>query len=102
MTSLFETLQAYLGSEYINDFNRFGRTFRVYAQADAQFRAHPEDVANLKTRNASGEMVPLGSVANVRFATGPDRVAHYNVYLASDIHGAPAPRLSPGPEATAM
>jgi multidrug efflux pump len=102
MTSLFETLQAYLGSEYINDFNRFGRTFRVYAQADAQFRAHPEDVANLKTRNASGEMVPLGSVANVRFVTGPDRVAHYNVYLASDINGAPAPGFSSGQATTAM
>src|SRR5260370_22676731 len=91
MTSLFETLQAYLGSEYINDFNRFGRTFRVYAQADAQFRAHPEDVANLKTRNASGEMVPLGSVANMRFVTGPDPFAPSNLYLASDINVAPPP-----------
>ena len=102
LSNVFATLQAYLGSEYVNDFNRFGRTFRVYAQADAPFRARPEDVANLKTRNASGEMVPLGSVAAVRFVTGPDRVAHYNVYLASDINGAPAPGFSSGQATAAM
>jgi multidrug efflux pump subunit AcrB len=62
---VFDTLQAYLGSVYINDFNRFGRTFRVYAQAEAQFRKQPEDIANLKMRNLNGDMVPMGAVADI-------------------------------------
>ena len=78
----------------------FGRTFRVYAQADGQFRGQPEDVAGLKTRNARGEMVPLGSVARIGFSTGPDRVSHYNVYLSADINGQAAPGYSSG-QATA-
>ena len=95
-------MQAYLGSTYVNDFNRFGRTFRVYAQADAQFRDKPEDVAELKTRNADGDMVPLGSVATVGFTTGPDRVSHYNVYLAADINSQAAPGFSSGQATAAM
>lgn len=102
LSDVFGTLQAYLGSTYVNDFNRFGRTFRVYAQADARFRTNPEDVAELKTRNASGDMVPLGSVATVRHTTGPDRVAHYNVYLAADINGQAAPGYSSGQATAAM
>jgi hydrophobe/amphiphile efflux-1 (HAE1) family protein len=102
LSNIFSTLQAYLGSTYVNDFNKFGRTFRVYAQAEAQFRAHPEDVSNLKTRNAGGEMVPIGAVANIRFVTGPDRVAHYNVYLASDINSQAAPGYSSGQATAAM
>ncbi len=102
LSSVFSTLQAYLGSTYVNDFNKFGRTFRVYAQADAQYRAHPEDVANLKTRNASGDMVPIGAIATVRFVTGPDRVAHYNVYLAADINSQAAPGFSSGQSTAAM
>jgi hydrophobe/amphiphile efflux-1 (HAE1) family protein len=102
LSNIFSTLQAYLGSTYVNDFNKFGRTFRVYAQAEAQFRAHPEDVANLKTRNASGEMVPIGSISNIKFITGPDRVAHYNVYLASDINSQAAPGYSSGQANAAM
>ena len=100
LSNVFDMLQGYLGSVYVNDFNRFGRTYRVYAQADAPYRAQPEDVANYKTRNANGEMVPLGSLANIHFVTGPDRVAHYNVYLASDINGAAAAGYSSG-QATA-
>jgi multidrug efflux pump len=100
LSNVFEMLQGYLGSVYVNDFNRFGRTFRVYAQADAEFRAQPENVGNFKTRNANGEMVPLGAIANISFVTGPDRVAHYNVYLASDINGASATGYSSG-QATA-
>jgi multidrug efflux pump len=96
LSSVFDTLQAYLGSVYINDFNRFGRTFRVYAQAEAQFRSKPEDIANLKMRNLSGDMVPMGAVADVRFEAGPDRVSHYNVYLAADINVAGAPGTSSG------
>ena len=102
LSNIFSTLQAYLGSTYINDFNKFGRTFRVYAQAEARFRAHPEDVANLKTRNASGDMVPIGSISNIKFVTGPDRVAHYNVYLASDINSQAAPGYSSGQATAAM
>ena len=102
LSNIFSTLQAYLGSTYINDFNKFGRTFRVYAQAEAQYRAHPEDVANLKTRNASGEMVPIGAISTIKFVTGPDRVAHYNVYLASDINSQAAPGYSSGQATSAM
>ncbi len=102
LSDIFGTLQAYLGSAYVNDFNRFGRTFRVYAQAEARFRTNPEDVAELKTRNARGDMVPLGSVATVRLTTGPDRVAHYNVYLAADINGQAAPGHSSGQATDAM
>ncbi len=102
LSDIFGTLQTYLGSTYVNDFNRFGRTFRVYAQADAHFRANPEDVAELKTRNAAGDMVPIGSVATLRLTTGPDRVAHYNVYLAADINGQAAPGYSSGQATAAM
>jgi len=102
LSSVFDTLQAYLGSVYINDFNRFGRTYRVYAQAEAKFRNKPEDIANLKTRNLNGDMVPIGALADVRFEAGPDRVSHYNVYLAADINGAGAPGVSSGQASTAM
>jgi hydrophobe/amphiphile efflux-1 (HAE1) family protein len=102
LSSIFSTLQTYLGSSYINDFNLFGRTFRVYAQAEARFRARPEDIANLKTRNAAGDMVPIGSVATVNFVTGPDRVLHYNVYLAADVNGQAAPGYSSGQATAAM
>jgi multidrug efflux pump len=102
LSSIFSTLQTYLGSSYINDFNLFGRTFRVYAQAEARFRARPEDIANLKTRNAAGDTVPIGSVARIRFITGPDRVLHYNVYLAADVNGQAAPGYSSGQATTAM
>jgi hydrophobe/amphiphile efflux-1 (HAE1) family protein len=102
LSSVFDTLQAYLGSVYINDFNRFGRTYRVYAQAEAKFRSKPEDIANLKTRNLNGDMVPMGAIADVRFEAGPDRVSHYNVYLASDINGQGAPGVSSGQATAAM
>jgi hydrophobe/amphiphile efflux-1 (HAE1) family protein len=102
LSNVFDTLQAYLGSVYINDFNRFGRTYRVYAQAEARFRSKPEDIANLKTRNLNGDMVPMGAVADVRFEAGPDRVSHYNVYLASDINGQGAPGVSSSQATAAM
>jgi hydrophobe/amphiphile efflux-1 (HAE1) family protein len=102
LSSVFDTLQAYLGSVYVNDFNRFGRTYRVYAQAEAQFRNQPEDIANLKMRNLRGDMVPMGAVADVRFESGPDRVSHYNVYLASDINSQGAPGVSSGQANAAM
>jgi multidrug efflux pump len=102
LSNIFGTLQTYLGSSYVNDFNLFGRTYRVYAQAEARFRARPEDIANLKTRNAAGDTVPIGAVANVRFITGPDRVFHYNVYLAADVNGQAAPGYSSGQATAAM
>ncbi|HEX4354915.1 MAG TPA: efflux RND transporter permease subunit, partial [Polyangiales bacterium] len=91
-----ETMQAYLGSVYVNDFNRFGRTFQVMVQADARHRLTPEDVLALKTRNTSGGMVPLGTVLSVRAANGPDRVTRYNGYPAAEINGAPSPGTSSG------
>jgi hydrophobe/amphiphile efflux-1 (HAE1) family protein len=102
LSNVFDTLQAYLGSVYINDFNRFGRTFRVYAQAEAQYRSKPEDIADLKTRNLRGDMVPMGAVADVRFESGPDRVSHYNVYLAADINGQASPGTSSSQATAAM
>ena len=94
--NLFETLQIYLGSLYVNDFNRFGRTYEVIAQADSQFREHPEDITRLKTRNDQGEMVPLGAVVKVTETHGPDRVMRYNGYPAAEINGGPAPGLQFG------
>jgi len=102
LSNVFDTLQAYLGSVYVNDFNRFGRTFRVYAQAEARYRSKPEDISDLKTRNLRGDMVPLGAVANINFQSGPDRVSHYNVYLAADINGGAAPGFSSGQATAAM
>jgi hydrophobe/amphiphile efflux-1 (HAE1) family protein len=102
LSSVFDTLQTYLGSSYINDFNRFGRTYRVYAQAEAQFRNQPEDIANLKMRNLSGDMVPMGAVADIRFEAGPDRVSHYNVYLAADINSQGAPGVASSTSTAAM
>jgi len=96
LTDLFQTLRVYLGSAYVNDFNKFGRTYQVIAQADAPFRASAEDVARFKVRNASGEMVPLGSVLNVKQSYGPDQVTHYNAYPAADINGSAAPGVSAG------
>jgi multidrug efflux pump len=102
LSDVFETLQVYLGSLYVNDFNRFGRTYQVVAQADAPFRAQLDDVMPLKTRNASGEMVPLGSVINVSRSFGPDVVQRYNAYTSADINGGPAPGYSSGQAQAAM
>src|SRR2546428_402139 len=96
LQDLFETMQVYLGSLYVNDFNRFGRTYQVIAQADAQFRNRPEDITRFKTRNAKGEMVPLGTLVKVREAYGPDRAMRYNGYPAAEINGGPAPGFSSG------
>jgi len=94
VTDVFDTMQIYLGSLYVNDFNRFGRVYQVRAQADAPFRAHPDDILALKTRNAAGEMVPLSSLVQVRPAYGPEMVVRYNGYTAADINGGPAPGYS--------
>ena len=94
VTDVFETMQAYLGSLYVNDFNRFGRTFQVTVQADAKHRLTPEAVGTLQTRNAQGAMVPLSSVLTVKASNGPDRVTRYNGYPAAEVNGGPAPGTS--------
>src|SRR6202167_1335155 len=96
LQNLFETMQIYLGSLYVNDFNRFGRTYEVVAQADAQFRDRPEDITRLKTRNDRGEMVPLGAFVKVNETHGPNRALRYNGYPAAEINGAPAAGFSSG------
>jgi multidrug efflux pump subunit AcrB len=96
LNDLFETLQIYLGSLYVNDFNRFGRTYQVNVQAEPRFRMAPEAIARLQTRNANGSMIPLGSFVSVAETSGPDRVMHYNAHASADINGAPAPGYSTG------
>jgi len=101
LTGLFETLQAYLGSAYVNDFNLFGRTWQVIAQADAPFRDEVSDIANLRTRNANGEMVPVGSMVDIRQTYGPDPVIRFNGYPAADLLGDADPRVLSSGEAMA-
>ena len=96
LQDVYDTLQIYLGSLYVNDFNRFGRTYQVTAQADANFRLKPDDIRNLKTRNAAGEMVPLGTLVDIHETTGPDKVVRYNMYPAADITGVTLPGVSSG------
>lgn len=93
---IFRTMQIYLGSMYVNDFNQFGRTYQVIAQADAEFRATPGDIKSLKTRNVNGDMIPLGSVVDVRETFGPDTAMRYNAFRSADISGNPAPGYSSG------
>ena len=100
--NVFEALQVYLGSLYVNDVNLFGRSYQVIAQADAPFRARKEQILDLKTRNAAGGMVPLGSVMSVRDSVGPDSVSHYNGYLAADINGQALPGTSSSAALDAM
>ena len=96
LQNLFETMQIYLGSLYVNDFNRFGRTYQVVAQADAPFRDRPEDITRLKTRNEKGQMVPLGALVKVVETHGPNRALRYNGYPAAEINGGPAAGYSSG------
>jgi multidrug efflux pump subunit AcrB len=96
MPDVFNALQVYIGSAYVNDFNLFGRTFRVQAQAEAPYRLTPEDVLNLRVRNSTGETVPLGSFTTVRDLSGPYRVPRYNIYPAAELDGAAAPGYSQG------
>ena len=93
---IFDTMQTYLGSIYINDFNRFGRTYEVIAQADTPFRTRIDDILRLQVRNSSGKMVPLGAVVNITPTTGPDSALRYNGFRSADLNGAPAPGYSSG------
>src|SRR3546814_21058673 len=93
---VFEALQVYLGSAFVNDFNLLGRTYRVTAQADAPYRQTVADIANLPTRSNSGAMVPIGAVANFEDRTGPYRVTRYNLFPAVEIEGDNAPGSASG------
>ncbi|PXW24705.1 efflux RND transporter permease subunit [Paraburkholderia caballeronis] len=95
-TDVFSTLQVYLGSQYVNDFNYLGRTYQVIVQADGPFRQTPDDIARLKARNAAGEMVPVGTVAQFRSVTAPYRVPRYNLFPAAEVLGAAAPGVASG------
>ena len=94
ITNINETIQTYFGSTYVNDFNLFDRTYHVTAQADLPFRKEASDLARLRTRNANGDMVLLGSVVDFRDVSGPDRVARYNLYPAAELQGEAMPGTS--------
>jgi HAE1 family hydrophobic/amphiphilic exporter-1 len=102
LQSVFTTLGASLGPAYINDFNLFDRTWRVYVQAEGRFRSRAEDITRLEVRNNQGQMLPLGSVLEVRSDFGPDKVYRYNLYPAALMSGNPAPGRSSGEALTAM
>jgi multidrug efflux pump subunit AcrB len=96
LNDVFTTLQVYLGGYYVNDFNKFGRTWQVNLQADAPYRLQANDVRELKVRNASGQMVPLGTVADIQDVGGPVMVARYNTYVSAAVNGSTAPGTSTG------
>jgi multidrug efflux pump len=102
LSTIYQTLQINLGSLYVNDFNQFGRTYQVKVQADAPYRSHADDIAQLKVRSDKGEMIPLSSLMRVKDSYGPDRVQRYNAYVAADINGGPAPGVSSGQAQEAM
>jgi multidrug efflux pump len=96
MQDVFDTMQTYLGSIYVDDFNRFGRTYEVIAQADTPFRSKPDDILHLKTHNADGQMVPFGAFMQVKETTGPDSAMRYNGFRSADLNGAPGAGYSSG------
>jgi multidrug efflux pump len=102
VTDVFDTMQIYLGSLYVNDFNKFGRTYSVRVQADAPYRARAEDIGLLKVRSASGQMVPLSALMTVSPSAGPERAMRYNGFLAADINGRNAPGYSSGQAQSAV
>jgi multidrug efflux pump subunit AcrB len=95
-TDVFNALQVYLGSQYVNDFNFLGRTYEVIAQADTRFRRDGQDLMGLKARNVAGEMVPIGTVAQLKDTTIPYRVPRYNLYPAAEVQGVAAPGVATG------
>ncbi len=96
LTDVFQTLQVFLGSQYVNDFTFLGRVFRVLAQSDAAFRATAEDIGQFQTRNIAGQMVPLGALIEVKEITAPGRIQRYNLYPSADIQGGGVPGVSSG------
>lgn len=99
---IFNTLQSFLGSRYVNDFNAFGRTYRVYMQADRAFRSNPADIGKLYVRSATGEMIPLDTLVSVSSTTGPQTINHYNLFRSIEINGSAAPGYSSGQAIAAM
>jgi hydrophobic/amphiphilic exporter-1 (mainly G- bacteria), HAE1 family len=99
---VFSTLSAYLGSSYVNQFNKFGRTFQVYVQADSQFRLRPEDIELLPVRNKQGDMIPLGTMVKITPSVGPSLLSLYNLYPSSTVQGLPASGFSSGEAMTLM
>ena len=102
MSNVFEALQVYLGSSYINDFNILGRTYRVTAQAEPEFRDEPSDILRLRTRSARGDSVSLGSIVEVKQTVGPDRLVRFNLYPSADINGNTVPGFSTGQSLATM
>ncbi len=102
LSNVFNTLQAYLGSAYVNDFNKFGRTYQVYVQADSRFRLEPQDIKNLEVRTNDGQMVPLGTLLDVNENLGPQTITRYNLYPSASITGEAAPGFSSGQALTLM
>lgn len=103
ISDVFSTLEVFLGSAFVNDFNYLGRTYRVSAQADAPFRMEPSDISQLRARNTdTGEMVPIGTLVNFRDITGPSRQPRYNLYPAAEIDASAAPGISSGDGIAAM
>src|SRR5262249_50078990 len=96
LNDIYDTMQVYLGSLYVNDFNRFGKTYQVIVQADAPYRASADQITQLKTRNEHGDMVPLGALMTVEPTFGPSSVTRHNGYYSADINGAPKPGFSSG------
>ena len=96
VTSIFDTMQIYLGSLYVNDFNKFGRTYSVRVQADAKYRARADDIGQLKVRSDSNEMIPLSTLLRVKESAGPERAMRYNGFLSADVNGGAAPGYSTG------
>ena len=99
---ILNTLQGFLGSRYVNDFNAFGRTYRVYIQADAEFRSNPNDIGNLYVRSESGDMIPLDTLVTISPTTGPQTINHYNLFRSIEINGSPAEGYSSGQAIAAM
>jgi HAE1 family hydrophobic/amphiphilic exporter-1 len=100
--SIFKTLQTYLGSQYVNDFNFLSRTYRVYVQADAKFRSNPNDIGLLNVRSDTNQMIPLSSVIKMKQTTGAQTITHYNLLRSIEINGSAAPGYSSGQATTIM
>ncbi|HWV80226.1 MAG TPA: multidrug efflux RND transporter permease subunit [Hyphomicrobiaceae bacterium] len=94
--TIFEALRVYMGSAYVNDFNMFGRPYKLVVQADASFRADPDNISRIRVRNADGQMVPLGSLVTFREISGPERVPRYNLFPTVEVNGTAAPGISSG------
>jgi hydrophobic/amphiphilic exporter-1 (mainly G- bacteria), HAE1 family len=99
---IFNTLQVFLGSTYVNDFNQFNRAYRVYVQADQEFRSNPEDIKKLYVRSQTSQMIPLSNLVTVRQTIGPSIISHYNLFRSVEINGSPAPGVSSGQALRAM